>query len=86
ALAGAQGVLGAYANQIFDSIQRDGFYVRVPAGKEFYLYVTQTIDRSDAAIGESRSDSNGINDPLPQPQAPHIPIISTTSPIVTTPP
>jgi hypothetical protein len=90
ALAGAQGVLGAYANQIFNSIQRDGFYVRVPAGKEFYLYVTQTIDRSDAAIGESRSDSNGINDPLPRPatqsQVSHIPIISTTSPIVTTPP
>lgn len=90
ALAGAQGVLAAYANQIFDSIQRDGFYVRVPAGKEFYLYVTQTIDRNDAAIGESRSDSNGINNPLPQPaaqpQTPRVPIISTTSPILTTPP
>ncbi|MGH7990971.1 MAG: TrbI/VirB10 family protein, partial [Limisphaerales bacterium] len=69
ALQGAQGVLGAYAKQIYDSIQRDGFYVRVPAGKQFYLYVTQTIDREDAAIGESRSDSNGINNPPPQPQA-----------------
>lgn len=69
ALEGAQGVLGAYAKQIYDSIQRDGFYVRVPAGKQFYLYVTQTIDRSDAAVGESRSDSNGINNPPPQPPA-----------------
>jgi hypothetical protein len=67
ALEGAQGVLGAYAKQIYDSIQRDGFYVRVPAGKQFYLYVTQTIDRNNAAIGESRSDSNGINNPPPQP-------------------
>jgi len=69
ALQGAQGVLGAYANKIYDSIQRDGFYVRVPAGKQFYLYVTQTIDRNDAAVGESRSDSNGINNPPPQPPA-----------------
>jgi Bacterial conjugation TrbI-like protein len=69
ALEGAQGVLGAYAKQIYDSIQRDGFYVRVPAGKQFYLYVTQTIDRNDAAIGESSSDSNGINSPPPTPPA-----------------
>jgi Bacterial conjugation TrbI-like protein len=87
ALAGAQGVLGAYASQIYDSIQRDGFYVRVPAGKEFYLYVTQTIDRDNAAIGESRSQPNGINNPPPQPaaQSPaaRIPIISPASPILT---
>ena len=65
ALAGAQNVLGAYAKQIYDSIQQNGFYVRVPAGKQFYLYVTQTIDRSDAAAGESSSEPNGINNPPP---------------------
>jgi type IV secretory pathway VirB10-like protein len=53
-LKGAQDVLGAYAQQILDTIQRDGFYVRVPAGKEFYLYVAQTIDKSDAEIGGTR--------------------------------
>jgi hypothetical protein len=61
-LQGAQGVLAAYAKQIFDSIQRDGFYVRVPAGKQFYLYVTQTIDRDDAAAGESRYQSIEMDD------------------------
>ena len=50
-LTGAQTVLQAYAQQILNSIQRDGFYVRVPAGKQFYLYVTQTIDISDATVG-----------------------------------
>jgi hypothetical protein len=50
-LKGAQDVLAAYAKQILETIQRDGFYVRVPAGKQFYLYVTQTIDRNDATIG-----------------------------------
>ena len=50
-LQGAQSVLDRYANQIQQSIERDGFYVRVPAGKQFYLYVTQTMDRADAKLG-----------------------------------
>jgi hypothetical protein len=50
-LVGAQEVLKIYAQQIADAIQRDGFYVRVPSGKQFYLYVLQTIDRADASIG-----------------------------------
>jgi hypothetical protein len=49
--AGAQAVLQAYAQQIFDSIQKNGFYVRVPSGKQFYLYVLQTIDLADASFG-----------------------------------
>jgi hypothetical protein len=50
-LKGAQDVLKIYAQNILDAIQRDGFYVRIPTGKQFYLYVLQTIDRSDAIIG-----------------------------------
>jgi hypothetical protein len=50
-LKGAQSVMDRYAQQIFTSIERDGFYVRVPAGKQFYLYVTQTLDRDTAKIG-----------------------------------
>ena len=49
--AGAQAVLQTYAQQILDSIQKNGFYVRVPWGKQFYLYVLQTIDRADASFG-----------------------------------
>ncbi len=51
---GAQQVLDTYAKQIYETIQRDGFYVRVPAGKQFYLYVTQTLDKSLAQIGGTR--------------------------------
>jgi len=50
---GAQKVLSIYAQRIYDAIQQDGFYVRVPSGKQFYLYVLQTIDRSEATIGGS---------------------------------
>jgi hypothetical protein len=49
--AGAQSVLQTYAQQILDSIQKNGFYVRVPSGKQFYLYVLQTLDRADATFG-----------------------------------
>src|SRR5208282_6512664 len=50
---GAQKVLSEYAQRIQDSIEKDGFYVRVPSGKQFYLYVLQTIDRADAVLGGS---------------------------------
>ena len=71
-LVGAQQVLNTYAKQILETIQRDGFYVRVPAGKQFYLYVTQTLDRSKAVIGGTRlaaiktanEEREDPNDPL----------------------
>ena len=71
-LVGAQQVLNTYAKQILETIQRDGFYVRVAAGKQFYLYVTQTIDRSKAIIGGTRlaaikgenEEKEDVNDPL----------------------
>ena len=50
-LKGAQDVLKIYSQRILEAIQRDGFYVRVASGKQFYLYVVQTIDRSEAIIG-----------------------------------
>jgi hypothetical protein len=43
-LTGTADVLNVYARQIQDAIARDGFFVRVPAGKQFYLYVTETVD------------------------------------------
>jgi hypothetical protein len=48
---GAEKVLSIYAQRIYEAIQRDGFYVRVASGKQFYIYVLQTIDRADAVIG-----------------------------------
>ena len=56
-LMGAQSVLDRYAQQILQTIERDGFYVRVPAGKQFYLYITQTVDEKDAKIGGTLAGS-----------------------------
>jgi hypothetical protein len=60
-MVGAQQVLNVYARQILDSIQRDGFYVRVPAGKQFYVYVTQTIDKAKATIGGTQVHSKVLS-------------------------
>jgi hypothetical protein len=63
-LAGAQDILKIYAQQISDSIQKDGFYVRVPSGKQFYLYVLQTLDRAEASLGGTAlSVTEGKNEP-----------------------
>ena len=56
-LAGTGAVLREYAQSMREAIARDGFYLRVPAGKPFYLYVTQTLDLGQArrlAITPSR--------------------------------
>ncbi|MEO7700674.1 MAG: TrbI/VirB10 family protein [Opitutus sp.] len=51
ALQGTADVLNAYARQIQETVARDGFFVRVPAGKQFYLYVTETIDQGKGMRG-----------------------------------
>jgi Bacterial conjugation TrbI-like protein len=48
---GTQGVLDRYADQVLKSIERDGFFVRVPAGKQFYVYCSEAIDLSRARVG-----------------------------------
>lgn len=42
-LAGTSAVLREYARELRDSVSRDAFHLRVPAGKPFYLYVTEPI-------------------------------------------
>lgn len=48
-LAGTGAVLRDYAGQIRQAVERDGLYVRVPAGKAFYLYVTEPLARETRA-------------------------------------
>lgn len=55
ALEGASRVMNRYSQQILETIQREGIYVRVPAGKEMYLYITTTIDLANAKKGNLRA-------------------------------
>lgn len=43
-LKGAEEVLALYARRIEDTLKRDGVFIRVPSGKQFYLYVQQRIE------------------------------------------
>ncbi len=55
ALDGSTAVLEEYAQQIRTAIEEDGFYIRIPTGKQFYVYVTQTIDVEKAKRGNANS-------------------------------
>jgi hypothetical protein len=43
-----------YGDQVLQSIKDDGVYIRVPAGKTFYFYATQTMDLTKATRGGSQ--------------------------------
>jgi hypothetical protein len=67
----AQGVSQAsalYAQQMLEAVRQDGFFVRVPAGRSFYLYVTQTLDPeapvTSATKGNSLSNSTVNPNPI----------------------
>ena len=48
---GAVALMNQMASRIQQEISKRGVYVRVPASKEFYLFVEQSIDPSQAAVG-----------------------------------
>jgi len=49
-LAGTQEVLKQLSSEITDEIHRHGAFLRVPAGKQFYLYVREAISPEAAKI------------------------------------
>jgi hypothetical protein len=53
--AGLQAGGQLYSQRLLERLDKDPFYVRVPAGTTFYLYVTQTVDLGEATIGLSAS-------------------------------
>lgn len=52
-LGGITAVMNRFAERIEKEIDINGFYTRVPAGKQFYLYVQQNINPDDWNIAES---------------------------------
>jgi len=44
--------------RLLESLKNDPYYVRVPAGTLFYLYVTQTVDLQKATTGLLRIQPN----------------------------
>jgi hypothetical protein len=52
-LAGGQAVLSHFAESIAKELERNGTYIQVPAGKEFYVYPRQVIDPDRADIPDN---------------------------------
>lgn len=48
---GAGQVFQTYAQRTLTDIQQNGYFVRVPAGKEFYVYVVGTVNPDKARAG-----------------------------------
>ena len=53
AVAGGQAVLEQFAGRIAKELERNGVYIQVPAGKQFYVYPRQVIDPDVADIPEN---------------------------------
>lgn len=51
--AGIQAGGQIYSQRLLESLKKDPYYVRVPGGTLFYLYVTQTVDVEKATAGIS---------------------------------
>ena len=54
--AGIQAGGQIYTQRLLESLKNDLYYVRVPAGTLFYLYVTQTVDLQTTTTGISASN------------------------------
>lgn len=53
AVAGGQAVLEQFAGKISQELKRNGLYIQVAAGKQFYVYPRQVIDPDRADIPEN---------------------------------
>jgi hypothetical protein len=65
ALQGSREVMERYAQRILDLIERDGAYVRVPSGKQFYVYIRQPVLMRDAKLGATLAERE-VNQPDPE--------------------
>ena len=48
-------ILAKYVDQLLNGETGDGRFVRVRAGKEFYVYPTETIEPQDRSVGDSQA-------------------------------
>lgn len=53
--AGIQAGGQIYSQRLLEGLKNDPYYVRVPAGTTFYLYVSQTVDLASARISSTTS-------------------------------
>jgi hypothetical protein len=71
---GVGDVFDLYAKRTLKDIEENGYYVRVAAGKEFYVYVLESVDPQEASIAGMNmrapapaADEGAAPAPLPNP-------------------
>lgn len=70
---GVAEVFDMYAHRTLRDIEQNGYFVRVPAGKEFYVYVAEAVDPEKARIAGARNEPAPSAPPArsaPTPQPP----------------
>ncbi|AHF89871.1 hypothetical protein OPIT5_06170 [Opitutaceae bacterium TAV5] len=63
---GAADVFELYAQRVLRDIEENGYYVRVAAGKEFYVYVLEAIDPAKANVAGTRHQAATGAEPAAQ--------------------
>jgi len=77
---GAKSVMDRYAQRMLDQIEKEGIYVRVPSGKQFYLYIKEPLLMEKSQFGASRA-VDMMPPPKLQPSAPGTFMLPTTPPL-----
>lgn len=68
---GAGDVFNLYAQRTLKDIEENGYFVRVAAGKEFYVYVLEAINPQRASVAGGRAPSGDATPNNPPTQTPN---------------
>jgi hypothetical protein len=64
---GTAEVFDLYAQRTLRDVEQNGYYVRVPAGKEFYVYVAEAVDPDKARMPVTKVESAAAPSNAPEP-------------------
>jgi hypothetical protein len=67
---GVSEVFEMYAHRTLRDVEQNGYYVRVPAGKEFYVYVAEAVDPEKARIAGVKTEAKPEAPPAAVPPQP----------------
>lgn len=76
---GVGDVFNLYAKRTLKDIEENGYFVRVPAGKEFYVYVREAVDPQKASIAGVKNRPAAIVGPVPS-ETGGVPLSQTNQP------
>jgi hypothetical protein len=70
-------VFDVYAQRTLRDIEQNGYFVRVPAGKEFYVYVVESVVPQKAKVAGTRAEPDWTPPVVGQPATPPVTVPAT---------